>query len=246
MLFGRERESARIDEALDAAREGRSAAVVVRGEAGVGKSALLNAAAERAADMRVMRALGIESEMEIAFAGLHELLRPAFPHLNALPDTQAVALRAALALGRSAAGDRLAAFGGALSLLAAAADARPLLCIVDDAQWLDDASAAAMAFIARRLDTDGIAILFGARDPGAPTFRAPGVPELRLVGLDRIAARQLLATRVPPDAASLIADQILDTAGGNPLALIELPHGLTGAELRGASRFESLWVQQQR
>ena len=234
MLFGRERESGQIDEALDAARDGRSAVLVVRGEAGVGKSALLNAAAERAADMRVLRALGIESEMEIAFAGLHELLRPAFPHLDALPEAQAVALRAALALGSSAAGDRLAAFGGALSLLAAAADERPLLCIVDDAQWLDDASAAAMAFIARRLDTDGIAMLFGARDSEASTFRAPGVPELRLAGLDRTAARQLLATRLPPDAAALIADQILETALGNPLALIELPQGLTAAELRGA------------
>ena len=129
MLFGRDLESAQIDEVLDAAQERRSGALVLRGEAGIGKTALLDAAVERAMDMRVLRALGVESEVEIAFSGLHELLRPAFPLLEAVPDTQAVALRAALALGADEAGERLAVFGGVLSLLAAAR--RRLCCVAD-------------------------------------------------------------------------------------------------------------------
>src|SRR5919201_6774651 len=119
MLFGRERESARIDEVLQAARERRSGSLVVRGEAGIGKTALLKAAVERAEGMRVLHALGVESEVEIAFSGLHELLRPALSSVDSVPDSQAVALRAALALGAGAVADRLAVFGGALSLLAA-------------------------------------------------------------------------------------------------------------------------------
>src|SRR5215211_1802156 len=170
MLFGREPESARIDEVLDAASEGRSGALVVRGEAGIGKSALLNAAVERADGMRVFRALGVESEVDIAFSGLHELLRPALSSVDTLPDPQAVALRAALALGGNTVADRLAVFGGALSLLAAVAEEQPLLCVIDDAHWLDEASAAAMTFVARRLDADGIGMLFGVREPEIRTF----------------------------------------------------------------------------
>src|SRR5215218_10437673 len=155
MLFGRERESGRIDEVLDAAREGRSGALVVRGEAGIGKSALLNAAVERANGMKVLRALGVESEVDVAFSGLHELLRPALSSVEAIPEAQAIALRAALALGREAVAERLAVFGGALSLFAVVAEEQPLLCVIDDAHWLDEASAAAMTFVARRLDADG-------------------------------------------------------------------------------------------
>ena len=233
MLFGRERESARIDEVLDAAREGRSGALVVRGEAGTGKSALLGAAVERADGMRAFRVLGVESEVDVAFSGLHQLLRPALSSIDAIPETQAVALRAALALGREAVPERLAIFGGALSLLAAVAEEQPLLCVIDDAHWLDEASAAAMTFVARRLDADGIAMLFGAREPEIRTFTAPGIPELRLGGLDRAAARQLLATRLPPGAGSLVAEHLMEISLGNPLALIELPSGLTASQLAG-------------
>src|SRR5206468_1437995 len=141
---------------------------------------LLDAAVERAQDMRVFRARGVESEVEVPFSGLHELLRPALPFLDALPETQAVALRSALAIGGRTAGDRLATFAGALSLLAAAADEQPLLCVIDDGHWLDDASTAAVTFVARRLDADGIAMLIGVREPDVRTFAAPGVPELRL------------------------------------------------------------------
>jgi DNA-binding CsgD family transcriptional regulator len=233
MLFGRERESARIDEVLDAARARRSGALVVRGEAGIGKSALLNAAMERADGMQVLRARGVESEVEIAFSGLHELLRPALSSIDAIPDAQAVALRSALALAADTVAERLAVFGGALSLLAAVAEEQPLLCVIDDAHWLDEASAAAMTFVARRLDADGIAMLFGVREPETRTFTAPGVPELRLGGLDRAAARHLLATRLPPGAGSLVAEQLIEMSRGNPLALIELPSGLTASQLAG-------------
>jgi DNA-binding CsgD family transcriptional regulator len=233
MLFGRERESARIDEVLDAARARRSGALIVRGEAGIGKSALLNAAADRANGMQVLRALGVQSEVDIAFSGLHELLRPALSSIDAIPDAQAVALRSGLALGAGAVAERLAVFGGALSLLAAVAEERPLLCVIDDAHWLDEASAAAMTFVARRLDADGIAMLFGVREPEIRTFTAPGIPELRLGGLERGAARQLLATRLPPGAGSLVAEQLIEMSLGNPLALIELPSDLTATQLAG-------------
>jgi DNA-binding CsgD family transcriptional regulator len=233
MLFGRERESARIDEVLDAARARRSGALVVRGEAGIGKSALLSASVERATDMQILRALGVQSEVDIPFSGLHELVRPALASIDAIPDTQAVALRSALALGAGAVPERLAVCGGALSLLAAVAEEQPLLCVIDDAHWLDEASAAAMTFVARRLDADGIAMLFGVREPEIRTFTAPGIPELRLGGLDRAAARQLLATRLPPGAGSLVAEQLIEISLGNPLALIELPSGLTATQLAG-------------
>src|SRR6266542_1292296 len=233
MLVGRELELARIDEALDAARGSRSAALVLRGEAGIGKSALLGRALERASDMRVLRARGVESEVEIAFSGLHELLRPVLPLLDTLSDVQAMALSAALALGAEDGVDRLAVFGGTLSLLAAAADDQPLLCVIDDAHWLDDASAAALVFVARRLDADGIALLFGAREPEMRAFTAPGVPELRLNGLDRADAAKLLAEWLPAGTGSLVVEQLIEVAAGNPLALIELPRGLKEAELAG-------------
>src|ERR1043166_9471930 len=147
MLLGRERESARIDKVLDAARARRSGALVVRGEPGIGKSALLDAAVERAEDMRVLRALGVQSEVDIAFSGLHELVRPALSSIDAIPVGQAVALSSALALAADTVAERLAVFGGALSLLAAVAEEQPLLCVIDDAHWLDEASAAAMSFV---------------------------------------------------------------------------------------------------
>src|SRR6266511_1246804 len=234
MLFGRERESARIDEVLAAARARRSGTLIVRGEAGIGKSALLDAAVGRADGMRVFRALGVESEVDIAFSGLHELLRPALASLDTVPDAQAVALRAALALSADAVAERLAVFGGALSLLAAVAEEQPLLCVIDDAHWLDEASAAAMTFVARRLDADGIAVLFAVREPETRTFVAPGIPELRLGGLDRAAARKLLATRLPLGAGSLFTERLIEISRGNPLALIELPSGPTASQLAEA------------
>jgi DNA-binding CsgD family transcriptional regulator len=233
MLYGRGRELARIDEILDAAREGRSGAFVIRGEAGIGKTALLEAAVERAGDLRVLRALGVESEVEIAFSGLHELVRPILPMLGELPPRQAIGLRAALAIGDDEPGERLAVFGGTLSLLASAAEERPLVCIVDDAHWLDDASGAALTFAARRLDRDSVAMLFAVREPEVRSFSAAGVPDLRLDGLELRAAMELLADRLPSGVGPLVAEQIAEMSGGNPLALIELPRGLTDEELAG-------------
>jgi DNA-binding CsgD family transcriptional regulator len=233
MLIGRERESAQIEQVLDAARNRRSGALVIRGEAGIGKSALLDAAVERSRDLRVLRALGVESEVDIAFSGLHELLRPTLSALDGLTESHALAVRAALALNHGSRGDRLAVYGGVLSLLAAVAEEQPLLCVIDDAHWLDEASAAAITFAARRLDADGIAILFGVREPELRPFEAAGLPELRLGGLEPGAARQLLASRLPTGTSPLVADQLFEVALGNPLALIELPSRLTPAQLAG-------------
>src|SRR5829696_6310722 len=231
MLFGREHESARIDEVIDAARRRRSGALVVRGEAGIGKTALMDAAVERAEGMRVLRALGVESEVDIVFSGLHELLRPALSSLDAIPDSQAEGLRSAMGLGGDAFVERLAVFGGTLSLLSAVAEEQPLLCVIDDAQWLDEASAAAMGFVARRLDADGIAVLFGVREPDSRMLATRGIAELRLGGLDRASARQLLAERLPPGAGSLVVEQLIETALGNPLVLVELSASGAGSRL---------------
>ena len=144
-----------------------------------------------------------------------------------------MALRAALALEGDAVAERLTVFGGVLSLLAAIAEEQPLLCVIDDAQWLDEASAAAMGFAARRLGAEGIAVLFAVRDPEIRTFAAPGIPELWLGGLNRGASRQLLATCVGADAAPHVAEQLIELSAGNPLALIELPSGLTASQLAG-------------
>ena len=231
MLFGRERESARIDEVIDAARRRRSGALVVRGEAGIGKTTLIDAAVERAEGMRVLRALGVESEVDIVFSGLHELLRPALSSLDAIPDSQAAGLRSAMGLGGDPSVERLAVFGGTLNLLSAVAEEQPLLCVIDDAQWLDEASAAAMGFVARRLDADGIAVLFGVREPDSRMLATQGIAELRLGGLDRASARQLLAERLPPGAGSLVVEQLIETALGNPLALVELSASVAGSRL---------------
>ena len=175
MLFGRDVECARIDALLHAARERRSDALVLRGEAGIGKSALLEYAVERAEGFRVLRALGVESEAEIAFAGAQQLLRPVMGALTELPAPQASAIRRALAIEEGLAPEPLTVSVATLSLLAAAADDRPLVCVVDDAHWLDQASAEVLTFAARRLYAEGVAMLFAAREPETVLFPAPGV-----------------------------------------------------------------------
>ena len=207
--------------------------LVLRGEAGIGKSALLDGAVERAHGLRVVRALGVESEVEVAFSGLHELLRPLFPFLEALPGSQAVALRTALALGGGGSPELLAVYGGALSLLAAAAEDQPLLCVIDDAHLLDDATASVVTFVARRLDRDGIGILFAVREPELRTFPAKGLPDLHMGGLDDAEARRVLAAQLPPDVGALVTEQLIEISHGNPLALIELSLALTEQQLAG-------------
>ncbi|MBO2452998.1 AAA family ATPase [Actinomadura barringtoniae] len=221
-LYGRDEETATIDRLLQHARGGRSGALVVRGEAGIGKSALLEDAAGRAEDMRVLRGAGIESEAGLPYAGLHLLLRKHIDRVDALPEAQARALRNALSVGDGSGGDRFLVGLAVLTLLSDLAEERPLLCLIDDAHWLDSPTAEALLFAVRRLDAEAILFLFGVRDPGAPEFAAAGIPELRLRGLNEAEAAELLAERakvLPRDARH----RILSEAMGNPLALLELP-----------------------
>jgi DNA-binding CsgD family transcriptional regulator len=222
MLHGRSEEIARIDELLAAARTGRSGALVVRGEPGVGKTVLLDYAAATAG-MRVLRSTGIESESELPFAALRLLLRSGLARLDILPPPQASALRGAFGLAEAPAADRFLIGLAALSLLAELAGDRALLCLVDDAHWLDRASADALLFAARRLEAEGVVLLMAAREDG---FHAPRLAELPLGRLDGDAARALLAERAS-GLPSGLADRVLAEADGNPLALIELPSALT-------------------
>jgi DNA-binding CsgD family transcriptional regulator len=221
MLRGRRAEQERIDALLAAARDGISGALVVRGEPGIGKTALLERAAQRADGVRVLRGAGIESEAELPFAGLHLLLRPAVDALEALPGPQRHALAGAFGLGEAGGGDRFLVGAAVLSLLAHLAEAQPLLCLVDDAQWLDRPSAEALLFAARRLDREGVVMLFAMREH-AGAFVPAGVPELRLAGLDPESAGKLLddlGVTLPADQR----ERLITETHGNPLALRELP-----------------------
>jgi DNA-binding CsgD family transcriptional regulator len=231
-LVGRGCERAEIDRLLGGAREGRSGSLVVRGEAGMGKTALLGYAADRAADMRVLRATGVQAESDLAFAGLHALLWPITDELLQLPAPQREALAAALGLASGEGRDRFLVSAGALSLLAAAAEAGPLLCLVDDAQWLDLPSADSLLFTARRLVAEGVVIVFGSREGEDRRFEGPGLQELVLGALDRECALTLLG-RSSPGAADQVRERLLAEAGGNPLALLELSAALSEAQLSG-------------
>lgn len=231
MLIGRERECEQLDELLDRARLGRSGALVIRGEAGVGKSALLDHAAARAVDARIVRTLGVESEVELELSGLLDVCRPLESLVDELPEARAAALRAALGEGPAHALDRYAIGAATLGLLAAAAEQRPLLVLVDDAQWVDAASADALLFAARRLDADSVVVLFAAREDDGPTFEAPGIPELEVEGLDLDGASALLRAEGVADAS--VVSRLHQATGGNPLALVELVGELSEAQLAG-------------
>src|ERR1700722_19041000 len=193
MLLDRLPERAALSGLVDAARAGRSGVLVMRGEPGVGKTALLDWAVEAAAGLRVARVAGVESEMELAFAALQQLYAPMLDKLESLPDPQRAALGVAFGLTTGAAPDRFLVGLAALSLLSEAAEQQPLLCVIDDAQWLDRASALVLGFVARRLLAEPVALLFGAREPGEE-FR--GLPELLVGGLGDGDARELLSSVV--------------------------------------------------
>lgn len=230
-LRGRAAECETLDRLLARSRHGESGALVVRGPAGIGKSALLDYAAERAErHFTVVRARGVESEMELPFAGVHQLCVPMFDLVDRLPAPQAEALRTAFGLRSGGVPDRFLVALAVLSLLAEASTERPLLCIVDDAQWLDGVSAQALAFVARRLLAEPVSVLFGVRDRSA---ELAGLPELVLGGLRDGAARALLGSVVQGRLDERIRDRIVAETSGNPLALLELPRGLTAAELAG-------------
>jgi DNA-binding CsgD family transcriptional regulator/tetratricopeptide (TPR) repeat protein len=231
-LRGRRGECAALDRLVADARAGRSGVLVLRGEAGAGKSALLEFVVARAPGCRVARAAGVESEMELAFAGLHQLCGPMLDHLDRLPAPQRDALGTAFGVSAGGAPDRFLVGLAVLSLLADVAEEQPLVCVVDDAQWLDQASAQTLAFVARRLLAEPIALIFAART-GGPKHGLEGLPELPVRGLSDHDARALLgaALRGPLDEA--VRDRIVAESRGNPLALLELPRGLTPAELAG-------------
>jgi DNA-binding CsgD family transcriptional regulator len=230
-LIGRSGEQTRLDELLDAARAGRSGGLVVRGEPGVGKTSLLEYAVSSAAGFRVLRTLGAESESDLAFSGLLELLRPVSERARELPGVQARALAAALR--GSGEVDRFAVYAATLGVVALVAEDGPLLCVMDDAQWVDPASSDALLFTARRLADEGVVILFGARDGEAAYFEGRGVPDVSLVGLDAEDARQLLreSSRLP--LASGVVARLIAATGGNPLALVEIPAGLLEGQRLG-------------
>ena len=204
--------------------------LVVHGEAGVGKTALLEHLAGHAPGLRVTRAAGIQSEMELAFAGLHQLCAPTLDSLDAVPAPQRDALRTAFGLSSGPAPDRFLLGLAVLSLLSHAAAERPLLCLVDDHQWLDRASAQILAFAARRLGVESVGLVFATRDPSGDLA---GLPELPVAGLREADARVLLDAALTGPIDARVRDQIVAETRGNPLALLELPRGLTPQELAG-------------
>jgi DNA-binding CsgD family transcriptional regulator len=232
---GRERESAAIDRMLARAAQGESGSLVIRGEAGMGKTALLRYAAGQAGRMLVLSATGVEAESDLDYSGLHSLVRPIINLLPGLPQPQRTALAAALGLAPASGADRFLISAGVLSLLAAAAEERPVLCLVDDAQWLDVPSAGSLVFTARRLGAEGVLILFAAREGERRRFDGPGLDELVLDGLDSKSASALL-DHGNRELAPSVRDRLLADAAGNPLALIELPGCLSNAQLRGRAR----------
>ena len=231
-LVGRDREREEIDRMLAAARAGDSRSLVVRGAAGVGKSALLAYAGERADACVILRAAGVETESDLAFAGLHGLLRPLADRLDELPERQANALGGVLGLRDSTGVDRLLVCAATLSMLALAADDGLVLCLVDDLQWLDAASAEALLFSARRLRAEPVALIFACRDDDLSAQSVAGIDRWQIGGLTRAHATQLLH-EVVPHAAAAAVDWVLAQADGNPLALTELPAALSADQLEG-------------
>src|SRR4051794_6985048 len=236
MLHGRQRERVALDGLLRAIRSGESRTLVIEGEAGVGKSALLAYVREHVSDCRVTRAVGIQSEMELAFAGLHQLCAPLLDGLERLPDPQRDALATAFGLARGDAPDRFFVGLAVLSLLSDAADGRPLVCIVDDAHWLDRASAETLGFVARRLLAESVALLFAVRD-NVPQEALAGLPALHVDGLTPTDAHVLLRSAVAGRLDERVADRIVAETRGNPLALLELPRGLSTEQLAGGFGF---------
>ena len=235
-LVGRHAERDVIERLLTGARAGRSGALVVGGEAGIGKSALLEHVRDAAvaSGFHARHVVGAESESEFAFSGLHQLCGPLLDRAGALPEPQQAALAVALGLRSGTAPDRFLVGLAALNLLAEVAEEGPLLCLVDDAQWLDQASAQVLAFVARRVAAERVALCFALRDPvGSDVRPFAGLPELRLEGLADEDARTLLAAGVPTPLDDEVRGRIIAEARGNPLALLELPRGAVPAQLAG-------------
>jgi DNA-binding CsgD family transcriptional regulator len=230
MLRGRDDERAVLDRLLEEARAGRSGVLVLRGEAGVGKTALLEYAIESASDVILVRAGGVESEMELAYAALHQLFAPLLDRVDRIPAPQRQALETTFGLREGPVPDRFLVGLATLSLVSEAAQERPLVCAIDDAQWLDQASAHVLAFVARRLLAESVVVLAATREAGGKFGRHPELVVERLRDVD---ARALLASAIPGRLDERVADQLLVEGRGNPLALLELPRGLSPAQLAG-------------
>jgi DNA-binding CsgD family transcriptional regulator len=233
MLLGRDAERARIGALLEAARASRSGALVVRGEPGIGKTALLEDAREQSTDMQVLAARGVETESDLPFAGLHQLTRSALHLVERLPPPQADGLRGALGLADTGRGDRFLISVACLTLLSELAEGGPVLCLVDDAHWLDAPSSDALLFVARRLGAEGIAMLFASRETDDVHFEAPGVPAVELGPLDALSAAELVSRHAGDAIAPPVQHVLVEQSGGNALALVELPVGLSRAQLAG-------------
>jgi DNA-binding CsgD family transcriptional regulator len=229
-LTGRRAECGVLDKLLAAVRAGESRVLVVHGEPGVGKTALLEYLADRAAGCRVLRVAGVQSEMELAFAGLHQLCAPLLGRLGVVPEPQREALRTAFGMSAGPAPDRFLAGLAVLGLLSEVAGDRPVVCLADDAQWLDQASAQLLAFVARRLGAERVGMVFGTRVAGGELAR---LPELAVAGLPEAEARMLLDVVLTGPIDARVRDEIVAEARGNPLALLVLPRRATPAELAG-------------
>jgi DNA-binding CsgD family transcriptional regulator len=238
MLVGRSAERATLERLLADARQGRSGVLLLRGEPGIGKSALLRYIADQAEGFTVVQARGVESEAELAFAGLADLTRPLLGHLPGLPKVQAAALKGALALGPPVAGDRFTIAVATLTMLGAAAERRPLLAVVDDAHWLDAPSAEVIGFVARRLQAEEIVLLVALRDSEPTTLDTSGLTELKVHGLDRTDAEALLRQQQTAPIAAGVAARLARATGGNPLALLEVPALLSPEQLAGTVPLE--------
>jgi DNA-binding CsgD family transcriptional regulator len=230
--LGRLTEREALEGLLQDARDGRSAVLVVRGEPGVGKSALLRLVTQAADGFHIAQIAGVESEMELPFAGLHQLCAPLLTRLDGLPQPQERALRVALGLTAGEPPDRFLVALGALTLVADASERQPFLCVVEDAQWLDIASRQVLAFVARRLLAEPVALVFAMREP-SPDVELVGLPELMLTGLGDGDARSLLSTVIPGRLDQRVEERIVAETRGNPLALLELPRGLSQHQLAG-------------
>jgi DNA-binding CsgD family transcriptional regulator len=233
-LTGRRSECDVLDRLIDAVRAGESRALVLRGEPGVGKTALLEYVVEQASDCRVARAVGVQSELELAFAGLHQLLAPMLDDLEHLPVPQRDALRTVFGLSEGPAPDRFFVGLAVLNLLSDAAEAQPLICVVDDAQWLDRESMQVLAFVARRLEAESVGLVFASREASGDFA---GLSELFVGGLSEVDALALLDSVLTAPLDAQVRAQIVSETRGVPLAMLELLRELTPAELAGGFGF---------
>ena len=236
LLVGRSAECDALSGLLARAVDGHSGALVLRGEAGVGKTALLNetVAVATAAGMQTSRLTGVEPETQLGYAGLHRFLLPFADRLERLPDPQQDALRSTFGLVAGPPADRFLVALGILTLLADATSEAPLVCVADDVQWLDPESVAVLGFVARRLYAERVLLLFAVREPASQLSSLAGLPELVLGGLDDQAAMNLLSALAPGRLSPAVGARIIAETGGNPLALVEVARELSPVQLAGS------------